>query len=71
LLARERQPHAYWHMVGKPLVLSCGPLASLETLRAMGEFTKAFDDPKLSEVDDTPVGTIGAFCDLTRMEWAE
>jgi hypothetical protein len=66
LLARGQQPHAYWHAIGKPIVLSCGALSPREE---RGDFPRAFDDPRLVEIDDTPTALVGAFCDLTQMGW--
>jgi hypothetical protein len=66
LLARGKQPHAYWHAIGKPIVLSCGPLSLDE---ARGDFMRAFDDPRLAEINDKPTAMVGAFCDLTQMDW--
>lgn len=66
LLARGQQPHAYWHMVGKPIVLSCGVLSPREE---RGDFGRAFDDPRLAEINDESIAIVGAFCDLTQMGW--
>ncbi len=62
LLAQGKQPHAYWS-VGRPIVLPCAAL-SLREVR--GDFGRAFDDPRLIEVNDTPTSQVGAWCDLTR-----
>jgi hypothetical protein len=66
LLARGEQPHAYWHAIGRPIVLSCGALSPREV---RGDFMQAFDDPRLADIDDKPSVQVGAFCDLTRMDW--
>ena len=67
LLARGEQPHAYWAH-GRPIVLPCGPLAPRE---ARGEFGRAFDDPRLANVDDSSTVQIAPRYDLTRMDWAD
>jgi hypothetical protein len=66
LLARGEQPHAYWHAIGKPIVLPCGPLSSREV---RGDFGRAFDDPRLAEVNDKSSAQVAACYDLTQMEW--
>ena len=67
LLARGEQPHAYWHSIGRPIVLPCGPLAPREV---RGDFSRAFDDPRLAEIDDKPTAMVAPQFDLTRMDWS-
>ena len=62
LLDEGRQPHAYWSC-GRPIVLPSGPLAPVVD---DGVFGHAFDDPRLSEVDDRVTCLVGEFADLTR-----
>jgi len=62
LLDRGEQPHAYWSC-GRPIVLPSGPLAPVVV---EGTFGAAFDDPRLSDVDDRVTCLVGEWADLTR-----
>lgn len=66
LVKAGRMPAAYWHSMGKPVVLSCGELV---TEIVEGDFGRCCDDPSLAEVVEAPSVMVGAFCDLTQGEW--
>lgn len=67
MLARNEQPHHYWHAIGRPIVLPCGCLHLRE--RAVGSLRRCYDDPRLAEIDDKPSAQVMACFDLTQMDW--